>query len=385
MSTDSPHSEPGADWVRPRDRVIAGVAAGVARRLSWPVLAVRLAFLVLFFFGGLGLVLYLVGWLLIRSEDETTAIASRLASRLAKADGWLGVGLVVVAAVILLAQIPFLNPGLLVAGALLVLGVILYGGGLRTFAPVEASQAPGAPRKEEELPTPPSAVPALPTPRPRRQQSILGRLTLGVSFLAIGVLAVLDVTTRYSFTPRHYVAAVVVVVGLGLVVGAWWGRARWFILVAAAFLPLMAAATVAEAWRDSWVYRQGDTIPERLEGVAGQLWIDLSQVDWQGQTIPIDVSLVVGDILLEVPRRVELSGMASVRAGIIELPNSRPFFGLAPQSRTFDHPGHPDAGAGTVEFDISLDAGSIRIRHVIIDPEDLWEDEYEDVWWESEG
>lgn len=54
-------------------RMIAGVASGVARFLDLDVTIVRVAFVVLFLFGGAGLPLYLGGWLLL--PDETTKVS----------------------------------------------------------------------------------------------------------------------------------------------------------------------------------------------------------------------------------------------------------------------------------------------------------------------
>ena len=55
--------------VRPLDdRVLAGVALAVANKLGMSPVAVRVIFFVLAFFGGLGVLLYIAGWLLIPEE-----------------------------------------------------------------------------------------------------------------------------------------------------------------------------------------------------------------------------------------------------------------------------------------------------------------------------
>jgi phage shock protein PspC (stress-responsive transcriptional regulator) len=63
--------------VRPfQDRMLAGVAAGAARYLGVDVTLVRIAFVVLTFFGGAGVAVYLAGWLLIPEEGSEQSIAS---------------------------------------------------------------------------------------------------------------------------------------------------------------------------------------------------------------------------------------------------------------------------------------------------------------------
>jgi phage shock protein C len=47
------------------DRVIAGVAGGIAQRVGFNATLVRLAWVVSVFFGGFGILLYLILWLVL--------------------------------------------------------------------------------------------------------------------------------------------------------------------------------------------------------------------------------------------------------------------------------------------------------------------------------
>lgn len=70
----------GRALTRPRrGRIVAGVAAGLADYFGVSTGLVRLLFAVTPFFGGLGIVVYVAGWLLIPSDDEAQSIAERLA------------------------------------------------------------------------------------------------------------------------------------------------------------------------------------------------------------------------------------------------------------------------------------------------------------------
>ena len=64
------------------DRMIAGVASGIARYLNVDVNLVRIAFVVLAFVGGAALPLYLAGWLLIPEDGAAQSIAGELFSSL---------------------------------------------------------------------------------------------------------------------------------------------------------------------------------------------------------------------------------------------------------------------------------------------------------------
>jgi phage shock protein PspC (stress-responsive transcriptional regulator) len=58
-----------------QDRMLAGVAIGVARYLGVDVTIVRIIFAVLAVVGGVGVPLYLAGWLLIPDEGAEQSIA----------------------------------------------------------------------------------------------------------------------------------------------------------------------------------------------------------------------------------------------------------------------------------------------------------------------
>jgi len=60
------------------DRMLAGVAGGLARYFGVDAVIVRIAFVVLTFVGGAGIPLYLAGLLLIPEEGSDQSIASSL-------------------------------------------------------------------------------------------------------------------------------------------------------------------------------------------------------------------------------------------------------------------------------------------------------------------
>jgi phage shock protein PspC (stress-responsive transcriptional regulator) len=62
------------------DRMLAGVASGIAAYLGIDTLLVRIAFAVLSIVGGVGIPLYIVCWLLIPDEGATQSIATDFTS-----------------------------------------------------------------------------------------------------------------------------------------------------------------------------------------------------------------------------------------------------------------------------------------------------------------
>jgi phage shock protein C len=59
-----------------QNRMLAGVASGIARYLDIDVTVVRIVLAVLAVVGGVGVPIYLAGWLLIPDEDAEQSIAA---------------------------------------------------------------------------------------------------------------------------------------------------------------------------------------------------------------------------------------------------------------------------------------------------------------------
>lgn len=59
-------------------RMVAGVCGGIAEYFGVDANLVRLAIVVLCFFGGTGALIYVIGWLLIPESDADNSIAENL-------------------------------------------------------------------------------------------------------------------------------------------------------------------------------------------------------------------------------------------------------------------------------------------------------------------
>jgi phage shock protein PspC (stress-responsive transcriptional regulator) len=381
--------------VRPVDgRMLAGVAKGVADNFGIAEWIPRVFFVVTAFFGGFGVVLYAAGWAFIRSEDETESAAERFFSGASTSRSWIGIGLMLIAGIIVLSNFTILSGEVVWAAALLVVGLLLYLGyfpggkqegdvepggskeGVQRMTPTntitpETEEAPsgdspagGSTRPPTPAPPPPPTPPELPPAKPR-ESSMLGRLTIGFMLLGLGVLALLDNIDGVAIDadPRHYIALAVTVLGVGLLVGAFAGRARWLILVAAILVPTMI---FSPAFEYDWSDRDFDldaspaTFAEVEESYAidiGQMVIDLRELPWDGEEISIEAAVDAGSLRIYIPAGVGIVGEASVDVGRVSEPG-RSSGGLGDPTLTWDDPGE----SGTVQLEAHVDVGNIDIR-----------------------
>lgn len=126
MDTSTNHTTAARSRLeRPVDgRVLAGVAAGIAERTRTAPWAIRLGFIIAAFFGGLGILAYLAGWILIPAEDENESPAERWLTDLGTPGKRAGALLIAIAVLVILSGLApaavLVAIGLLVAGVLLV-------------------------------------------------------------------------------------------------------------------------------------------------------------------------------------------------------------------------------------------------------------------------
>jgi phage shock protein PspC (stress-responsive transcriptional regulator) len=317
---------------------VAGVASGAAAALGISVGWARFLFVALALFGGFGLLLYVVGWLTMPEDGSATSLAQDWLRGVDDGGRWLGIGLIVIGAVVFFSATGLVRAGWLWAGLLLLAGVLLYQGDLAgpraAASPELPGEAEGLSPSWEPAPEATDATDAVSTEAdaeaavvvgpPTRRRSILGRLTIGSLFVVLGIMALLDTADLADPLARHYVAAVVAVLGAALVIGAWWGRTRAAIVIGVLVIPVLIAATASRVdfsgnWGD-YSYRpvvEGD-IANGYDLAAGDLRIDLRSLDMSGP-VEIEAEVGAGQLVVIVPRDADVHVDAHVGIGELEL------------------------------------------------------------------
>jgi phage shock protein PspC (stress-responsive transcriptional regulator) len=227
--------------------------------------------------------------------------------------------------------------------------------------------APGGPG----APVPPypglQPVPARP-PKPPRPRSKLGRITLSVLCLALGVLAVVDIAGRVTVEPQVYIGTALAVIALGLILGAWLGRARWLIPVGVILtIALAGSATVDRV--DN--IRQVDNIDVRPATVAeiqpeyrtevGDVDLDLSNVQFGTERVAIEVRVGVGgNVTITLPPKVDATVGVDVQGGDLDLFGQH-YSGLN-QHKQISNLGDDGAGGGNVDLTIDVSWGNVEVN-----------------------
>lgn len=141
--------------------------------------------------------------------------------------------------------------------------------------------------------------------------------------LVVALLGMVSLTGLHSVPAAGYLAGALAVLGVGLLVGAWFGRARgliWLGVVLALALPVVHAAS---SWNPpehfatsmTWTPANVPQVQDRYEITVGQGTLDLRQVDFTGQEVDVAVRVTGGDMTVLVPPEVNVSAEVQVQLG----------------------------------------------------------------------
>ncbi|MGH3334412.1 MAG: PspC domain-containing protein [Nocardioides sp.] len=347
------------------DRKVAGVAGGLARHLDVDPLVLRVAFVVLAFFGGAGLLLYGACWLLV-PEDGSDEAAITLDDR-SRTLALLAVGVLAAFALLGDSWGVFWFPWPLAIIALVVLLFVTRkdrrsstpppgsGGGAVSAAGGNTSTYEGT---TSDGGTWSYQAPATYTPprNPRRRGPVLFWFTLALIALAIGVLGIVDVAD-VAVADAAYPALAVGITGLMLLVGSFYGRAGGLILLGLLATVPMAAVTAVGQWEGDRIREtpaNADEVQSSYEFGGGELVLDLTEVDdveaLDGRQISVEGG--AGRIELLVPEDMNVRVI-----GRIDGPGAITLFGQQEGGFETSSSGLHDAGADAPRLTIDADLG----------------------------
>ncbi len=371
--TDTTFASPRLE--RPRDSAFKGVCAALARTTGTDVVLWRVLVVVLCFFAGLGLFLYLAGIAVIPAEGEPRSLADRVVHGPdRRLTGWQ----VLLLALVLLTFGGLVSDsnGVLIVIVLATLGLIWWRGrtdripaatpdlsgvavpvvgAVGGAVPVAGAVGGAVPMAGD----PDASAPAW-NPSPPRPRSPLGGVTVGAAVLVAGILLLVGATGAATVSAEAVLAAALGVVGLGLIVGSWWGRSGGLVLLAlllaaalggtVAVRPALEAGVGERTWVPvgSASYRLG----------VGDATLDLRSVTVREEaTVGIDARVEVGHLLVLLPEGVRIALDARADLGDVNL------LGQETNGRQVsEHLELGPAGRPQLRLDLRVRTGQVEVR-----------------------
>jgi phage shock protein PspC (stress-responsive transcriptional regulator)/predicted membrane protein len=339
---------------RPEGKLIAGVCTGLGAYTGVDPVAWRIGFVVLGLTTGIGLVGYIVAWLVMpmaRPDEPVPAVPHRL-----NAGRWVGIGAITLGALVFAHTVFGFHTSWFWGVVLIGLGVALWGrdwsgNGHRPRPPTPpgpGSTAATTPTTPLPTPVPPPAPsapaatafsttatapitrtqPIPPAPRPpapKRPPSILGRLVVGACALAIGAMLLLHNLNVLHAGPKFVLAVLLAIIGAGLLIGTFYGRARWLIFPGIVIALMLTTVTAIPfntrgGFGDQFYTPTSlETLRHDYEHSAGPLQLDLSHLKFGGRKRTVNVREGFGPLLVIVPKDVNVIVHGHVQGGPLDL------------------------------------------------------------------
>ncbi|CAN5326361.1 PspC domain-containing protein [soil metagenome] len=348
----------------PTNRMLGGVCGGLSEHTGIDVILFRVGFVVLTIAGGAGLLIYLALWLLLPDGHGEPGPLQRW-SAAGSGNGTRNTVLLVaafMAVAVLLFGIGW-DAGLIAVLAVLALAYLWSVEQGREPRPATEQRAttPTAPR--EALVAEPSP------PRPPRQRSNLGRFTVSAMLITLGALALLDRLGLLDMSARGYLTTALAITGVGLLVGAVWGRSRGLIFLG---IPLLIALIVVSVVGDtiddgvgqrSWQPATVSDIDGSYVHGIGYLRLDLSTVDFDGEDVVTAIDQGVGYVEVIVPEDVDVTVVAQVDGGALTL-FEQSTDAASDLRRSITDLGADGAGGGELALTATLGLGLVEVIRV---------------------
>ncbi len=225
---------------------------------------------------------------------------------------------------------------------------------------------------------------------PPRERSYLGWLIVSAVILVAGILGLVGFLAEPSIQFWGVLFAVLLtLIGVGLLVGTRYGRARWLVFLAVPMAFLTFGTVAAANWVqdepnwERWSTSSGAlTIGDRtwevgradLTGApltyrlsAGNATLDLTGLTGtdvlEGRRIQIDAGVGLGQLLVLLPPDMTLELASTVRAGQITVPGRDRVEGTNLALDTTIEPLSAERAGYTVTLDAAIGAGNLEVRH----------------------
>jgi hypothetical protein len=198
----------------------------------------------------------------------------------------------------------------------------------------------------------------------RKERSPLGRLTLSLAVVVTGVLLALRQSGVEELTAPRILAAALLVLGAGLLIGTWRGRARWLLPIGLVLCLVLAATAAAERvdldasiGERSWQATDGGSYTLG----AGEATLDLRSLRGVEDAM-VEARLGLGVLTVLVPQGMSVAVDAEIGEGVIG-------GSAAPFGETDDDGRHEfvigSAEDVTVTLDLEVGVGEIEVRRAV--------------------
>jgi phage shock protein PspC (stress-responsive transcriptional regulator) len=218
--------------------------------------------------------------------------------------------------------------------------------------------------------------PPPPPPTPERGNGRAWAIVMAVICLVGGVVALLQVVGAIDLAFSTTVAGLLLAVGAAMVVGAWWRRGRWLVLLGLPLIALLLTDDVMDVPLDAGTGDRTVVVDlahlrrSELQLTAGQLTVDLRDVEPAPGEVPTITSEVgLGQLVVIIPSDMVADVDARASVGDVKADDRPDDDGGVNVRRRFTMEDRHGSGSGGrerprkhVDLDLRVGMGEVEVR-----------------------
>ncbi|WP_176993085.1 PspC domain-containing protein [Nonomuraea jiangxiensis] len=206
------------------------------------------------------------------------------------------------------------------------------------------------------------------TERRRRPRSFIGVITILLAFIIGGIVMAVQARSAAGVSPTIVGGAMLITIGAGLLVAAWWGRGAGLVAAATTIALLVAVGLMlggvpANVGQSEWTPTTVKEANARYDVGVGDGRLDLSELELTpGTSVTFNASVTVGELVVIVPPTARVEVHATNKVGDIKLDQSLKGGVDVRLDRVLEPELKPDEEVSTIVLHLKGGMGDMEVR-----------------------
>ncbi|MFI6596443.1 PspC domain-containing protein [Nonomuraea sp. NPDC050536] len=208
----------------------------------------------------------------------------------------------------------------------------------------------------------------VPPPKPRRARSFIGAITFLLALIVGGIVVAVQAKSASGVQPTLVGGAVLITIGAGLLVAAWWGRGAGLVATGTTValvigIGLMFGGLPRTVGDSMWTPRSMAETSRLFDVGVGDGRLDLTELAvGPGALATVNASVSIGELTVIVPPDMRVEVHASNRVGDIKVDQSLRGGVKVKFDKTLEPETTPKGAVSTIVLNLKGGVGDMEVR-----------------------
>ncbi|QFY06189.1 PspC domain-containing protein [Nonomuraea phyllanthi] len=205
-------------------------------------------------------------------------------------------------------------------------------------------------------------------PRQRRPKSFIGVITFLLAIIIGGIVVAVQARSAAGVSPTVVGGAMLITIGAGLLVAAWWGRGAGLVAAGTTIalmvgVGMMVGGVPRTVGESQWMPTSVAEASRLYDAGIGDGRLDLSELKLEpGATVTFRASLTIGELVVIVPPEARVEVHATNKVGDIKLEHTLRGGMDVRLDKVLQPEIEPDGKVSTIVLDLKGGVGDMEVR-----------------------